>query len=302
MIISASRRTDVPAFYGEWLMNRIKAGYCHVANPFNPKQVSRVSLAVPDVEAIVFWSKNPAPLLPHLDELDKRGFRYCFLYTLNDYPGELEPYLPPLADRIQTFASLSRRLGSDRVIWRYDPVILSNRTDVAYHERAFTHLARQLHGYTHRVIVSVLDLYRKTDRSLQTLASHGYIFDRAPLAHPELPRLLQLMQTTAAENGISMQSCAEGDAFAAAGIPRGACIDMELLHKLWGLPIQGKDPNQRPACGCAIAKDIGAPDSCLHGCVYCYATRSHDAAQCLHARHNPRSSVLAGEDPEKDQA
>ena len=141
MIISASRRTDIPALYSKWFMNRIRAGYCRVPNPRNTKQVSRVSLRPSDVEAIVFWSKNPAPLLPHLRELDSSGFRYYFQFSLNDYPWALEPNLPSLSDRTDTFKDLGRILGPSRVVWRYDPIIISNLTPFEYHREMFAWIA-----------------------------------------------------------------------------------------------------------------------------------------------------------------
>ena len=137
MIVSVSRRTDIPAFYSDWFIGRVRDGFCLVPNPFNKKQIARISLRPEDVDCFVFWSKNPRPLTRRLDELDRRGFRYYFLVTLNDYPPELEPALPDLGDRLAAFRDLADTLGPDRVVWRYDPIILSNRTDGAYHRRVF---------------------------------------------------------------------------------------------------------------------------------------------------------------------
>jgi len=142
MIISASRRTDIPAYYSEWFFNRLRAGYCEAQNPFNPSQVSRIALTREDVDAIVFWSKNPAPMVPRLRELDDTGYRYYFHFTLNDYPKELEAHLPPLEERVETFIGLSRLLGARRVVWRYDPVIISGRTDFRWHRERFAALQR----------------------------------------------------------------------------------------------------------------------------------------------------------------
>ena len=140
MIISASRRTDIPAFYSEWFVNRLQEGYCLVPNPFNPRQVSRISLVPESVDAIVFWSKNPAPMLPFLPMVEDLSYRFYFLFTVNDYPKALEPGLPPLVERISTFVELSQRIGPRCVIWRYDPIILSNRTDASYHRKTFENL------------------------------------------------------------------------------------------------------------------------------------------------------------------
>ena len=156
MIISASRRTDIPAFYAEWLMNRLREGYCLVPNPFNPRQIARISLVPESVDAIVFWSKNPALMLRFLPVLEGMGYRFYFLFTLNAYPKALEPNLPPLKERISTFIELSTRLGPRRVIWRYDPIILSNRTDASYHREAFEGLCQKLAVHTKRVIISII--------------------------------------------------------------------------------------------------------------------------------------------------
>ncbi len=182
MIISASRRTDIPAFYSEWFMNRIRAGYCLAPNPHNTKQISRVSLHPSDVEAIIFWLKNLVPLLPHLGELDKLGFHYYFQFSLNDYPGALEPNIPSLDDRIATFKELSRLVGSLSVVWRYDPIIISDITPFEFHRERFTWIAEELKSATHRVMVSVVDFYQKTERRLSQLEDEeGFSFDRDAL-------------------------------------------------------------------------------------------------------------------------
>lgn len=292
MIISASRRTDIPAFYSKWFMDRIRAGYCHVPNPYNSKQVAEVSLLPEDVEAIVFWSKDPSPMLSFLPELDRWGYRYYFLYTLNDYPTELEPKVPPTQKRIDTFRRLVEHVGERRVIWRYDPIILSNRTDCIFHERKFQELLSELKHYTRRVIISVADFYRKTDRRLAALADRGFEFVKEPLQHPEFVELFSTMKSLADQAGIALVSCCED--LAVADIPAGACIDAELIASLWGLPQPKKDRNQRPQCGCAVSKDVGMNDTCLHGCPYCYATRSQKAAVANFTRHEPGSSVLIG--------
>lgn len=292
MIISVSRRTDIPAFFSEWFMRRIRAGYCHVPNPFNAKQIAEVSLLPEDVDVFVFWSKNPAPLLPFLPELDERGYRYLFLYTLNDYPAELEPGVPHLSERLVAFQRLAEHVGPQRVIWRYDPIILSNVTDCRFHEAVFSSLAGALGGLTKRVIVSIADFYRKTDRRLTALQPQGLAFDKTPLQQPEFVQLLRQLKQIAESHHMHMQSCA--DELAVAGIPAGACIDGELLNSLWGIAGLAEDRHQRSTCRCVVSKDIGINDTCLHGCSYCYATRSHRAALANVTRHESDSSVLIG--------
>ena len=294
MIISASRRTDIPAFYPEWLMNRLKAGGCDVANPVNPSQVRRVSLAPEDVDVVVFWTKNPRPLLPHLGEIDRLGLRYMFLFTLNDYPAGLEPDVPGLGERLETFRELSRRLGPDRVVWRYDPIILSHRLGVDAHLAAFARLAEALGGFTRRVIVSFVDFYRKTGRRLEAVALRtGDQFVREPLLLPGVERLVAGLLATAGGRGLEIQSCAEDPALRALGLPPGKCIDDRLIQRVFGLCVSGrKDAGQRPLCGCVESRDIGAPDSCGHGCEYCYSTRDPVAARERRRRHDPLATML----------
>jgi DNA repair photolyase len=297
MIISASRRTDIPAFYSEWFMNRIHAGYCLVANPFNPRQISRVSLAPDDVDAIAFWSKNPAPLMPHLDELDAMGHRYYFQYTLCGYSAELEPHVPPVEERIATFRELAHRLSPLRVIWRYDPIVVSDYTDVDFHKRTFERIASALEGMTTRVVISLVDYYGKVRRNLKPLEGAGWQFAEYTGAETESRDLLRWMAAAAQEHGLKIQCCSETVNLADLGIRPGKCIDDGLLNEVWGVPLTTKDPGQRSACLCAISKDIGANDTCLHGCRYCYATNSLAAAAARRRQHDPHSPILVGPAP-----
>jgi DNA repair photolyase len=266
-----------------------------VANPCNPGQVARVSLHPEEVEAVVFWTKNPAPLLPVLDELERRGLaRTLFLYTLNDYPEALEPGVPALRERIETFLKLSDRVGPARVIWRYDPIVLSNRTDPEFHQARFAGLCRTLAGATERVVVSVVDSYRAADRRLASLSDQGFTFQNRPERRPATLKLLTQLAQTARENRIQIQSCAETPDFARAGVPPGACIDAALIERLWPLGTAfKKDSGQRQACRCAQSKDIGATDTCIQGCAYCYATFDPEKARRRHERHDPRAAELA---------
>jgi hypothetical protein len=187
MIISASRRTDIPAFHSAWFMDCLRQGFVEVKNPYNPDQVSKVSLSPDDVESIVFWTKNPAPLLAHLAEVEKLGHRYSFQFTLNQYPRDLEPGVPELGERIDKFIELSERIGPHNIVWRYDPIILSNKTGADYHRRAFKNLCHKLESRTHRVVVSLIDYYKKTRRNLKPL---DYVFDFDAADRPETDELL----------------------------------------------------------------------------------------------------------------
>ncbi len=296
MIISASRRTDIPAFYTEWFMNRIRQGSCVVVNPFNSAQTYGVDLTPDAVDAIVFWSKNPAPLLPHLGELDDMGYRYYFQLTICNYPREIEQYLPPLSERIATAVGLSSRIGPRRVIWRYDPIIISNRTDAQFHTGRFASIASALEGSTTRVVVSFADFYGKVERNLAAaLGCEGWRFDRTTGADGPTRELLAGLRDEAVARGLEICSCAEAVDMTDLGIPHGKCIDDELIQSIWGIEVDGrKDPGQRSACGCAPSRDIGANNTCIHGCRYCYATSSHKRALNRFTSHNPDSPDLAG--------
>ena len=212
MIISASRRTDIPGLYSEWLMNRIRHGWCQVPNPMNYNQLSYVSLKPDDVDAIIFWSKNPAPMISYLSELDRRGFRYYFQFGINDYPKVLEPNIPSLNDRIKTFHTISNRLEPLRVIWRYDPIIITNRTSPNYHRERFSNIASALKGYTKRVMVSLVDFYQKTERRLSTLENEGYWFDRDAVGSQSIWELLKDLSAIAKNNEMDIFTCAEAKA------------------------------------------------------------------------------------------
>ena len=341
MILSVSRRTDIPAFYVPWFLHRIHAGFCLVPNPFRPAQVARVSLDPPDVDAFVFWSKNPDPLLPHLAELEARGYRFYFQFTLTGYDQRLEPNVPPLAERLATFRALARQTAPWRIVWRYDPIVLSSWTPPAWHRETFRRLAEalagsttrvvvslldvyrkarrrlaplaqagndivwapeaapeswtllgELAGFTTRVVVSLLDAYRKTRRRLAPLAQEGNDIVWIPEAAPESPALLGELAAIAHQHGLCIQTCAERPEFQKVGVPPGACIDPALLVQL-GRPVAlPKDPGQRPLCLCVTSRDPGMPDSCLHGCHYCYATQDPNLAHRRHQRHDPTAPML----------
>jgi hypothetical protein len=294
-IVSASRRTDIPAFYSTWFMNRVRAGFCLVANPFRPSQVRRVSLRPEDVEAIVFWSKNPEPMIAHLGELESRGFGFIFQFTLNGYPVSLEPKVGPMEKRLETFRTLSRRLGSGRVVWRYDPIILSDGIDPAYHRDRFARLAASLEGFTDRVSVSVVDPYRKTIHNMSRPENPELRLHWAEMEGEEMDRLLGRLAAIAREHRIRTFSCAEPRDLSHLGIQPGRCVDGELLASLFGIEATvTKDPGQREHCGCAVSRDIGATDTCAHGCPYCYATRRASVAEERMRSHDPDAPALAG--------
>lgn len=276
-IISASRRTDIPAFFSGWFMERVREGFFLRINPCNKTQVKRISLAPEDVDAIVFWSKNPGPLIPHLDELDARGYRYYFQFTINPYTPPLEPNLPPLNERIETFLEISGKLGPSRVIWRYDPVILSSSAPVEWHLERMGEMAAALGGATERLVLSFLDFYGRASKRLDLLAKKSgitFLDIASPEKRPELERLACGLRAMAESHGLKVFTCAEEADLSRFGIQHASCIDGDLIGDIWGIPKNfRRDRSQRPACRCAESVDMGTYGSCGHGCVYCYAAR-----------------------------
>ena len=301
MIISASRRTDIPAFYARWFINRVRAGWCEVPNPFNRDQVSTISLAPEDVDVIVFWTRNPHPLFPYLQELDARGFRYYFQFTLLDYPPLIDRHNPPLRSSLDTFRTLADRIGPGRLIWRYDPIVLSEITSAEYHQETYARLAASLHGCTQRTVISFMDLYAKTRRRLEAIAAQGArllpVTGKSETGGQDLTAAMSALVSglveTAHSHEMEIVSCAEELDLQPYGVRPGKCIDDELVGRLFDLDVSHvKDPGQRKACGCVQSKDIGMYDSCLFGCSYCYATSSFERSRENFLRHDPDSPTL----------
>ena len=293
MIISASRRTDIPAFYSEWFMNRVREGFAEVANPFNPHQVKRVSLGADEVAAIVFWTRNPLPLMAHLAELDGLGHRYYFHYTITGYPRVLEPAVPDLEEAVHSFSELSGRIGPERVLWRYDPILLCSLLDLGGHRRNFARIASALRGKTARVTISFADFYQKTKRNLGRLA--GVSFFDLTKDQVELRKLIADLACIAEDNGMELRTCATDIDFADLGVVGGKCIDEARLRSLFSIEYSSrKHRGQRGACDCVQSVDIGSYNSCMHGCAYCYATNDPARAARNRALHDPNSPRLIG--------
>ncbi|MGM0598885.1 MAG: DUF1848 domain-containing protein [Candidatus Rifleibacteriota bacterium] len=289
-IISASRRTDIPAFYGEWFLNRLKAGYCLVKNPFNPKQISKVSLKKEDVAAFIFWTRNPMPFMSAVDKLLKHNYHFGFFVTLTDYPRSIELNKAKTRQVINAIQQLSEKIGSEKIVWRYDPIILSNKFNFAWHLNNFKKLADRVSPYVEACFISFVDFYKKTLLNLKQADQFDVIAN--PLPEPGLVQFLQALEAVCRQHDLPIYNCCEpGEIFDKAGIESPGCINPEWLKKITDKNFNiKKHKGQRKDCRCVFSRDIGAYNTCLHGCLYCYATRNHKPAG--QRKHNPLSEFL----------
>ena len=281
MILSASRRTDIPAFYADWLLNRLRAGYALTRNPVNHAQISRVPLSPDVVDCIVFWTKDPLPLLPRLPEIDRMGHRYYFQFTLTPYDRALEKNLRDKDEIINTFIELSNHCP---VLWRYDPIILNDRLDIAWHAEQFSRLCEKLHRHTPQVTISFVILYPKLKTPLIRRITEG-----------EMAELAGHFAEIAGQYGLPIRACCEKTDLTPYGIQRASCIDRTTVEALCGCNIAApQDKNQRPGCGCLASVDIGVYNTCGNGCVYCYANHSVGSVAANMWRHDPAGELLLG--------
>ena len=327
VIISASRSTDIPAFYAKWFINRLKAGYCVWYNPFNQKPMY-ISFA--KTKVVVFWTKNPEPLIPYLSELDKRGIHYYFQVTLNDYVNEwVEPNVGPVEHRVAVFKRLSDQIGKEKVIWRFDPLIVTPNLTARQLLTKVYHVGNQLKGYTDKLVFSFIDVraYRKVQNNLIKETSF-FTHDTVDSAEPSGNYLDELVDGLAKLRdhwksegwNISLATCGESIDLEKYGIEHNRCIDGELIERLFpedkelvyylhtgklpqpnlfgGIPDipsdrkDLKDKGQRKVCGCMISKDIGMYNTCRHFCVYCYANTSKEVVLKNKERHSDESESI----------
>ncbi len=293
MIISASRRTDIPAWFSDWFFRRLQEGYALVRNPMNPHRISRVALNPDVVDGFVFWTKHPIPMMDRLELL--RDYAYYFQFTLTPYGDDIEQNLPPKKEvLIPAFRRLSERIGRERVLWRYDPILINGRYTAEYHIKAFRAMCGSLAGYTDTCTISFLDLYRNIRGRIDPLGI------RPPTAS-EAEKIACRFAEIAREYDLSINTCAEDGDYSRWGIGHGACIDADRLSRIGGVPLKvGRDKNQRSSCGCAESIDIGTYHTCTHGCVYCYANHSQSLTAHSIAAYDPSSPLLCGRITEED--
>lgn len=329
VIISASRSTDIPAFYAKWFINRLKAGYCVWYNPFN-QQPMYVSFK--DTKVVVFWTKDPEPMIEYLPELDKRGIHYYFQVTLNDYEREeFEPNVPALQHRIEVFKRLSEKIGKEKVIWRFDPLVLTEQLTPRQLLTKIYHVGNKIKGYTDKLVFSFIDVraYRKVQNNL-VKETPFFTKDNVEFAEPEGDKRLELVDGLAKLREhwktegwcLTLATCAEEIDLKSYGIEHNRCIDGGLMERIFSedqeliyylrtgklpksssglfrselaIPEKGKnlkDKGQRKICGCMISKDIGMYNTCRHFCVYCYANTSKELVLKNKEKHNEDSESI----------
>lgn len=293
MIVSASRRTDIPNYYAEWFLNRIRQGYLYVRNPVNMHQISKIMLSPEVVDCIVFWTKNPEPMLLRLDEL--RAYPYYFQFTLTGFGKDIESNVPHKKDMIGIFQKLSHKIGRDRVIWRYDPIIFTDKYTPEYHLKAFGQIAEDLKGCTSKCVISFVDMYAKNKKNMKAINAYS-------LTENELHTFAQNIAQIAGSSDIKVATCAEMIDLSLCGIEHSCCIDKELVEQLTGCKIQAdKDKNQRKECGCMESIDIGTYNTCKNGCVYCYANYSPESVLRNCGLYDADAPLLCGRVTENDK-
>lgn len=327
VIISASRSTDIPAFYAKWFINRLAKGYCVWYNPFNQQPMY---ISFQNCKVIVFWTKNPEPIIPYLPELDKRGIHYYFQVTLNDYERErFEPNVPSVVKRIETFKKLSSLISKERVIWRFDPMIVTPQLTPRMLLTKVWHIGNELKGFTDKLVFSFVDVkaYRKVQNNLVKEISY-YTKENVEQAEmsdaqrTEVVEGLVKLREIWKQDGwnLGMATCAEEVDLDRYGISHNCCIDGELMKRIFAddkelvyylhtgklperdmfgeippLPLtikDLKDKGQRKICGCMVSKDIGMYNTCRHFCVYCYANTSKELVLKNAQRHGDNSESI----------
>jgi hypothetical protein len=289
MIISASYRTDIPTFYGDWFLNRLRAGYCKTVNPYN-QQIIRVSLAPEDVNGFVFWTKNVGPFLRHLTEVRRLGFPFVVQHTINGYPRVLEQSVVDAAKSVEYVRRIAEEYGPRVCVWRYDTIVHSSVTPREFHLETFGRLAKALAGATDEVVISFAQLYQKTLRNMNRAAEENDFTWSDPSEEWKRDLVTELV-AIAAPHQIRVTVCSQ-PRFLVAGSGEARCVDADRLQDVAGRPFRAKLKGNRKECGCFESRDIGGYDTCPHGCVYCYAVRDRQLALDRFRRHDPESEFL----------
>ena len=289
LIVSASMRTDIPAFYGTWFANRLRAGYCMVSNPYSGVPY-RVSLTHDDADGFVFCTRNVSPFMERLEEVDSLGFAFIVDCTITGYPQELESSVIDPGQSVSRLHEISGRYGPRVAVWRYDTILFTSLTPRAFHVENFERIARSLRGATDEVVVSFAQFYLKTRRNLD-VAAREYGFTWWDPSRDEKLSLLGELRGIALDNEMELTVCGQRD-LAVNGVRESVCIDAHRLSDVAGYPIKALQKSHRKVCSCHESRDIGEYDTCVHGCVYCYATKDLETAKARYRAHDPSGEFL----------
>ena len=291
MIINTGCRTDIPAFYSKWLMNRIREGYVLVRNPYYPNKVTKYSLSPEVVDCLAFCTKNPEPMLPYLEELDK--YKQYWFVTITPYGKNIEPKVPDKERVIESFKKLSNYIGVNSIGWRYDPIFIGDGFNVNKHINYFENMSRKLKNYTHNCTISFLDLYEKVKRNAPGLR---------PPSIEEQVEIAKAFSKIGKENNMIIHGCCENTFLEKYGIKCNGCMSQEIIEKSIDFSLKPpKRKNQREACNCLMGSDIGAYNSCGHLCKYCYANYNKTLVIQNMKKHDDNSPFLIGDKEKGDQ-
>lgn len=290
MILNTGSRTDIPAYYSDWFYNRIEAGYVLVRNPYYPSQITKYLLSPDVIDVMVFCTKNPSPMLDRLSLLS--AFDTFWFVTITPYGTEIEPHVPPKEQVIASFWQLSAAIGSSRISWRYDPVLITDTYSIAHHIEQFHRMAEALSGYTTQCVVSFIDLYEKTKRNFRGVRS---------VTSEEQEVLIEAFSKIAKENSLQIHLCCENANLIRENVDADGCMSKAVLEKALGCRLDvPKKKTARSECSCLLGADIGAYNTCGHGCLYCYANYDMETVAKNRKLHNTSSPLLIGELSEQD--
>ena len=290
MILNTGSRTDIPAYYSDWFYNRIKAGYVYARNPYYPSQITKYLLKPEVIDIMVFCTKNPLPMLDRISLLSE--FDTFWFVTITPYGKEIEPYVPPKEQVIRSFQQLSTLVGSERMSWRYDPIFITDQYSIDYHIEQFAQMAKALSGHTSQCVVSFIDLYEKTKRNFRGIRS---------VTTEAQEILISAFSQIAKENGLQIHLCCENVRLVRGNVDADGCLSKAMLEKALGCKLNvPKKKAARSECSCLLGADIGAYNTCGHGCLYCYANYDKETVTKNMRSHNVSSPLLIGDITEND--
>lgn len=286
MILNTGARTDTVQYYSDWLLKRFEEGFVYARNPLFPNKVTRYELSPDKIDLVMFCSKNYNPILPRLHEITDK-YRTYFYYTITAYGKDIEPGVPSLDESIETLILLSKQVGKQRVAWRYDPVLLTDKYTIEVHAKTFEYMAEKLSSYVDRCIFSFVEMYKKLKINMPEII---------PLNDGNKVRIAEILGGIAKKYGMRLQTCGTNGDFSQYGIHNSGCATLEILGAANGCEFRElKHKGLREGCHCIESRDIGAYDTCLNGCKYCYANKSPQKARDNYKFHNPDSPLLLGE-------